>query len=319
MVKKARSITQVFSVFILCFLLTPAAFAVPETNAVRVTDVTASSFSVVWMTDVAADASVEIYADKSMQQRVTEGFVFSTPTGSAAQAGRAKGIMKVQVTGTQPATTYYARTVTTESANPLSVSYSSLQQVTTASSVALYLTRNNVAQGISNDILSFPVYVRPIEQGADPRLGDLIVLDVQGSSNSVSAFVGDGTVSPEGLLDFNNLFGADGTSLAVAGGEVIALRIYRGGNLSTLTHYRKAPQNSTAVSLANPLKGFFADINLDGNIDDADFQAFKAQYRTGPNDPAYNPDFNFISDPTGTVDIRDFGKFSKEYGRTNVQ
>jgi hypothetical protein len=322
MLIKQQSLVLSFFFFIFSLLSASSVFAVPETNAIRVTDVTASSFSLVWMTDVAADPGVEVYVDKSMQQPVTEGLVITAmPAGAnaAAQAGRTKGIMKVQVTGAQPATTYYVRTKTTDIANPDSISYSSLQEVKTASAVALYRTVNNATQAIANDLVAFPVYVRPVDQAAEPRLGDLVILEEQGSPYPVSAFVGDGALSPEGILDLNNLFGADGTSLAVAGGDVITLRIYRAGNLSTLTHYRRVPQNSTLVSVVSPLKGFFADINLDGNVDDADFQAFKIQYRTAPNDPVYNPDFNFVSDPSGTLEVRDFGKFSKEYGRTNVQ
>ena len=70
--------------FALC-ILASSAFAVPETTAVRIADVTTSSFSLVWMTDVAADPSVEVYADNSMQQRITEGIrVTALPAGSGA-------------------------------------------------------------------------------------------------------------------------------------------------------------------------------------------------------------------------------------------
>ena len=73
------------------------------------------------------------------------------------------------------------------------------------------------------------------------------------------------------------------------------------------------------VYVVEPAKGFFADINLDGKIDDADFTEFKKQYRTLPDDVSYNPDFNFVEDTEGKVDAREFSKFSKEYGRTDVK
>ncbi len=314
-----------FAFFILyvsfCILTSPV-YAVPETTAVRITDVTTSSFSVVWMTDVAANPSVEVYADSSMQQRVTEGVtitVMPAGSGKAAQAAQAKGIMKVRVSGVQPATSYYVRTVTQDPANPDSVAYSALQQVTTASVVTLYGIVNSAQQGVANDLMAFSVYIRPIDMTTEPGLGDLIILEDQGSSYPVSAFVGDGTLSPEGILDLNNLFREDGTSLNIISNEVITLRIYRAGNLSTLTHYRRTPQNTNLVSVVSPLGGFFADINLDGKVDDQDFQLFKAQYRTAPNDGTYNPDYNFVDDADGKVDVREFGKFSKEYGRTDVQ
>ncbi len=318
-----------FILFLVFFIL-PFAFcicaspvhAIPETTAVRITDVTTSSFSVVWMTDVAADPSVEVYADSSMQQRVTDGVTITPmPAGSsrAAQAAQTKGIMKVRVSGVLPATTYHVRTITKDTANPDSINYSVLQDVTTAAAVALYHTAGGAAQGLANDLVAFPLYVRPMEQTAEPRLGDLIIFEETGASYPISAFAGEGALSPEGILDMNNLFGGDGSSLAIAGGETISLRIYRAGNLSTLTHYRRTPLNSAMVSVVGLIKGFFADINLDGKVDDQDFAVFKTQYRTMPNDGTYNPDFNFVDDPDGKVDVREFGKFSKEYGRTNVQ
>lgn len=312
-----------FAFFILGLFLTTTVHAIPETTAVRITDVTTSSFSVVWMTDVAADPAVEVYADSAMQQKVTDGVTITPmPAGStnSAQAAQAKGIMKVRVSGVLPATTYHVRTITKDPANPDSVSYSTLQDVTTAFGVALYHTANNTTQGIANDLVAFPVYVRPTEQAdTAPRLGDLILFEETGASYPISAFVGDGALSPEGMLDMNNLFGGDGSSLVIEGGETISLRIYRAGNLSTLAHYRRTPQNSGVVSVVGLINGFFADINLDGKVDDQDFSAFKTQYRTMPNDGIYNPDFNFANDPDGKVNVRSFGKFSKEYGRTNAQ
>ncbi len=320
--RQQRPVTALIFLLVLFMFGATAVHAVPETNAVRVTDVTPASFSLVWMTDVAADPGVEVYSDMSMQQRVTEGLIVTPmPAGSsvAAQSARIKGIMKARVTGVHPSTTYYVRTVTKDSSNPDSISYSGLQEVRTASSVALYRTVNNAPQALSNDLMAIQVYVRPADQAAEPRLGDLILFQEQGASYPVSAFTGDGAVSPEGVIDMNNVFGTDGTSLPVIGGETIILRIYRGGNLAALSHYRRTPVNSAVVSFVGPVKGFFADINLDGKIDDLDFEAFKAQYRTLPNDVTYNPDYNFVDDPEGKVDVREFGKFSREYGRTNVQ
>lgn len=319
--KRVRSFAR-FTALCACFAMATPVLAVPETSSVRIADVTPSSFSVVWMTDMAADPSVEVYADNSLNQRIDEGItVTPMPAGSseAAQAARAKGIMKVRVSDLQPATTYHVRTVTKDPLRPDSVGYSSLQQVTTASNVDLYRLANGITQSLANDLLAFPVYIRPSDTAAKPGLGDLVVLEEQDSPYPVSAFVGDGTVSPEGVLDLNNLFGSDGSNVPVTGSERIVLRIYRAGNLSTLTHYRKTPQNSGWVSLAGPLAGFFADINLDGKVDDQDFEAFRAQYKTLPDDAIYNPDYNFVDDAADTVDVREFSTFAKEYGRTDVQ
>ena len=120
------------------------------------------------------------------------------------------------------------------------------------------------------------------------------------------------------MIDLNNLFGPDMTSLWIKGGEQAQLRFYRGGSLSTLLHYRRLPLNSGTVSVLEPVKGFFADINQDGKVDDADFAAFRNQYRTVPDDATYNPDFKFVQTPSSKIDAQDFARFAREYGRVSV-
>ncbi|WP_054696251.1 hypothetical protein [Geotalea toluenoxydans] len=168
-------------------------------------------------------------------------------------------------------------------------------------------------------MISMKVYLRPSDVEGIPGLGDLILVETQFSAYPVSAFVGAGTAAPEGVVDLNNLYGIDRTTLRIAGGEKSLLRIYRGGTLSTLLHYRRFPASDGNVTVAEPVKGFFADVNLDGRVDEEDFAEFRKQYRSLPDDVAYNPDFNFLADPAGKVDAQDFARFAKEYGRTGVQ
>lgn len=303
--------------------LAGSAFAVPETVSVRVTDVTPAAFSVVWMTDVAATPDVEVYGDAGMSNRLTDTITV-TPMPDApaevAAAARGRGVMKVRVSGLSPNTSYYVRTVTADPADPTSVAYSGVQTVTTAAAVVPYVAESDgTLRGIANDLLAMKIYIRPGDSDAVPGEGSLILLETPASPYPVSAFVGAGIVAPEGVLDLNNLFGQDLTSLFVQGGEKVEVSVYRGGTLSTLIHYRRLPANAGAVAVTEPVAGFFADINLDGKVDDEDFAAFRQQYRTQPNDPSYNPDFNFIGDPAGVIDARDFAKFAREYGRTGVQ
>ncbi len=303
-------------------LLSGHAFAVPETAGVRITDVTPTSFSVVWLTDVTADPAVEVYADNAMTSQITDRLIV-TPMPSGSQristAAKSKGIMKVRVSGLTASTAYYVRTVTKDPANPQSISYSVLLEAVTASKVMPYFSLNGSLQSFSNDLLTFKVYIRPNDADPEPALGDLIVLEQEGLFAPLSAFVGDSINAAEGILDLNNLFGPDAVSYDLLGSEKIVLRIYRAGGLSTLTHYRKAPQDMNMVNVVEPIKGFFADINLDGKVDDLDFDEFRKQYKTVPDDATYNPDFNFVEDPESKVDARDFSKFSRQYGRTNVQ
>jgi hypothetical protein len=252
------------------------------------------------------------------------GTVTLVPMPDAPQAvaatARGKGIMKVRVAGLTPNTTYYARAVTADPTDPASVAYSVLQQVTTAASVVPYRqAADGTLQGAANDLISMKVYLRPSDTDAAPGQGDLILLETLASPYPVSAFVGVGLTAPEGVLDLNNLFGTDMTSLFIMGGENTLLTVYRGGTLSTLTHYRRFPTNSGIVAVGDAVKGFFADINLDGKVDDQDFAEFRKQYRTAPDDSTYNPDYKFVESSDVKINALDFVRFAREYGRTGVQ
>ena len=141
------------------------ALAVPETMSVRVTDVTPTSFAVVWMTDVAAVPEVEIYLDAAMQEQLSEEVLLTPMADASAQvaaAAQQKGIMKIRATGLAPSTTYYARTVSKDPDAPASIGYSSLLEVTTAGIVKSY--RQASGGGLlplTNELMSFKVYIRP--------------------------------------------------------------------------------------------------------------------------------------------------------------
>lgn len=316
-------IRKAISFLIMSFVWAGSAFAVPETVSVRVTDVTTSSFAVVWLTDVAATPNLEVYSDSAMVNSLA-GMVTMVPMPDAPQdvatAARRKGIMKVRVAGLAPKTTCYVRTVTADPADPASIAYSALQQVTTAELVVPYQkAADGTLQGVVNDLISMKVYLRPSDTDAAPGQGDLVLMETIASPYPVSAFVGVGITAPEGVLDLNNMFGTDMASLFIQGGENTLLTVYRGGALSTLSHYRRFPANGGTVAVGEPAKGFFADINLDGKVDDQDFAEFRKQYRTAPDDPTYNPDYKFVEGSDVRINAQDFARFAREYGRTGVQ
>ncbi|MDD2274002.1 MAG: hypothetical protein PHP95_12430 [Desulfuromonadaceae bacterium] len=299
------------------------ALAVPETVSARITDVTTSSFSIVWMTSVAADPAVEVYADSSMSTPLSDGIII-TPMPDASQdvaaAAKARGVMKVRVSGLAAATKYFVRSVSRDPVDPASVGYSTILEITTASLVAPYaMGQDGLLQGFTNDLATMKVYIQPGEQQSAQGMGELLLLEMPSAAYPLSTFIGIGTSAPEGVIDLNNLFGQQlTTSLWAKGGENAQLRVYRGGTLATLLHYRRLPLNSGFVAAVEPVKGFYADINLDGKVDDADFEEFRKQYRTSPNDDTYNPDFKFITTPSGKIEAQDFASFAKQYGRADV-
>ena len=306
-----------------------SALAVPETVSVRVTDVSPGSFSLVWMTDVAAEPTVEVYSDAGMSEDLTDSLhVQPMPdlVPSVGEAARARGIMKVRVSGLAANTTYHVHSVTVDPQDSASVSYSSLLEVVTASQVSIdHRQADGSLTHTANDLLSGRVYIRPADVSELPGQGALLVLETDGTQAPLSAFVGSGIAGPEGLLDLNNLFDLDGVSFDLLGGENTLLRIYRGGTLSTLLHYRKFPIDNGTGAVAEAVQGFFADFNLDGAVDEADFEIFKDHYRTAADDSGFNPDMNLIPLQETAVlsgdriDARDFARFATEYGNDSVE
>jgi hypothetical protein len=325
-VKKLR---PTFLLLICSLLWAGNAMAVPETSSVRITDVTTTSFAVVWMTDVAADPAVQIFRDGSGGQEIT-GFVRQTPmpdaSAATAASAREKGLMKVRVAGLEPGVTYHVRTVTQDPQRPDSIAYSSLREVTTAMRVEPF---HRDGQGylapLANDLTTFRIYIRPSDAATMPAQGDLLLLSTPDSPYPLSSFAGEGIPAPEGVLDLNNLFGLDRRSMPILGGEHAILRIYRGGGLTTHLHYRRFPAPTGIIGVSTPLRGFFADINLDGRVDEADFAVFREQYRLRADDGGFNPDFNFVAVQEGEIeaadriDARDFAAFASQYGRTGIE
>jgi hypothetical protein len=319
---KMTCINVLAAAVLLVVLFTAPAWAVPEVSGMRITDVTTTSFSVVWMTDVAGEPNVQVYADVAKSVELSDRLTIvpmPAMNAEAAGAAREKGIMKVRVTGLKAGKSYYVRAEMRDPQNLVSVGYSPLTEVVTAQLTVPYRKESGNIKGFSNDVSEFHVYVRPEGLDSLGGLGDLVLVDVEGAACPVSAFVGDGLSAPAATLDLNNLYGTDGKSLDVLGSERFVITVYRSSMLSSLVHYRRSPVDGELVQVSEPVKGFFADLNLDRVVDEADFEMFRAQYRSVPEETKYNPDFDFVTDGTGIVDVREFSKFSQEYGRTGIE
>lgn len=306
-------------VFSISFCFPSYSYAVPELISPKVTDVTTTSFCMVWITDTDGKPSIEVYEDPEMAVSVnglrTE--IMPASGNDVIAAAKSKGIVKVRLIGLVPSRVYYARAVMSDKAAPDIKGYSPLLPINTAGEVLPYKQSEMGILSVSNGYPLFKVYVRPSETDNLGGLGDLVLVESAGSPYPVTALVGDGISPPYAFIDLNNVFGTAGTSLDLAGGERIQVTVYRKGLLSSLVHYRIMPEDS-----AGPLelqRWFFADIDIDGNVIDSDFEIFREHFRTLPDDRLYNPDYNFVQDADQSIDAREFSKFSREYGRTDVK
>jgi len=309
-----------FALTIIGLLVAPRfCLALPQTTEVDVADVTPNSFSLVWMSDRESEPSVRVYSDESLTQEITSGLTVLPMGGipsDVAGAAKSRGILKVTVTGVSASTTYYARAVTTDSQDPDGVSFSPSVSVTTQAETSNFTEVDSEPVVFANDLCTFPVYVMPGDGSLG--FGDLVMLTAEGSQTPVTAFVGAGAASPEGLIDLNNLFGPDGISLNLGDMERAKLVVYRGYVMPSLEHFRWIDEQSGYTEVKGAVRGFFVDFNLDGTVDDADFGEFAKRYRTRETDPDYNPDFDYVPDTEGVVDAREFSGFAENYGRTDV-
>jgi len=309
-----------------CLVGAATCWAVPETVGVRVTDVTPRSFCLVWMSNVAVEPDVEVYADAGMTEELTsEVRVEAFPDAGVTvhEAAAAKHIYRLRVAGLQAGHRYHVRSVSRDAADDTSIGYSALLEVVTANQVApFYANDEGTLVPLNNDLLHFGIYIRPQDQDADlAGYGDLLILEGSAFAAPLSAFSSAAVDSGSGIIDLNNLFDLSGNSAGISGGETVTLRVYRGGTLSVLYHLRQLPAANGTLALSVAQKGFnAADLNVDGKVDNSDFELFKEHYRQQADATDFNPDMNFIAiEDTGIsaadrIDLQDFGWFAGQYG-----
>lgn len=292
--------------------------ALPALTGVRVTDVTASSFAVVWMTDVEGEPSVEVFLDLQMSSSIKHGVNIIQMAGatSTKTAALGRGNIRVMVTGLQPDTLYYIRAAMPDPSDPSVISYSPLMEAVTASKTIPYKDSDGLRVSLANDLIVFSTFTQSDDQ--ENGAGELVVLEIPNSRYPLSAYVGEGVQAPEVIFDLNNLYGSDGLSADIAGGDRITLTVYKGGFAYTVLYYRRLDLNNGISAVSEPLKGYFADVNMDGSVDDGDLELFRAQYGIASSDPGFNPDFDFVQDQSGVIDVKDFSKFSIQYGRQGL-
>jgi len=114
---KRRLRIRWLSLFFLLVLPVAAYGGVPEVNHVMVTDVTTTSFSVIWAANEASTAGLEVYADENGSSQIVDAVITAHPIECGDETIKAaaedNGVMKVMVTGLEPDTTYYFMTITT--------------------------------------------------------------------------------------------------------------------------------------------------------------------------------------------------------------
>lgn len=318
MIKRAVTIAYLSAAII--HALACACSAAPSILLPQVADVTTKSISMVWLTDTNGSPSVEVFYDKEAKLPVTgiEINVLSVTSSTVRLAALESGTIKVVVNGLAPSTKYYARAVMRDDANSSSVSYSVPIELTTATKVLTVHQYGSIINGLTNGLPVFHVYVRPSE-ATKAGIGSLLIAKVDGAMYPITAYIGDGITAPGAILDLNNLYGLSGETLDLLGDDHIELVVMRNGSIDYIKHFRLVPADSGMAAPQKLLRGFFADIDIDRDVDMDDFDIFRGHFRAHADDDIFNPDYDFIEDSDLVIDARDFSRFSRQYGRTNVE
>ena len=215
---------SVIGLVLFCPALRAAGPGVSET---RVTDVTTRAFSVVWIADEPSTPDLRVFLDANGTQPAT-GAVIETEQDEAGLAA-SNGVMKATAYKLDAATPYYFQTRTASILTLETTAFPAtgpFPSVTTETRIVRTYQDGDVERLFANDVVVFASYLPGSFVAAD---GTLVILEVEGGSYPLSAFVGNGIASPRALIDLNNLF--DTTThqtKRLLGGEPMAVTQFLG-------------------------------------------------------------------------------------------
>jgi hypothetical protein len=289
------------------------------------TDVTPRAMSVVWVVSEAVlSAGVRLYTDADGQDEITDnGVVQQVLIGSDAAPNRAaqlaleNGVVKVNITGLQPDTTYYLETSAETAGGGIETSpppSSPLVEVRTA--VATVKAKPSSQEIIVNDVI---VHRAVLADGETPAEGSIVVLSAPDISDyPLTAFVGDGAAPDQALIDLNNLYGVDGLSAEVLADTRLNIRTLRGLNCIAepddheIAVNRRAPIHEefppvTQLEGSAPCfspDGFEVDHDCDGRIGTSDINIVLSRFRAAAPSCRFNAALDLNDDGrVGTGDI----------------
>lgn len=255
----ARKVLPLLILLLSVLLALPAWAVLPDVQSITVSDVTARSFSVVWLATPGSTPALRVFEAPACEVQLAGVDIEPYPTlggvADVATAASNRGVMKVRVSGLLPDTEYCFQTLTTSGGGETRTSPLAPETVRTAS-----LTRR--ADGLtpfSNDLVRFTV-----DLSTAPTSGLLLLARVDGARTPISSFIGDG-IDDDGdagtstalvLLDLNNLY-TEGSAISLdllGDGSEGMVFLELGGPMGMVpVHARVVPPDTGLSSLVDPL------------------------------------------------------------------
>ena len=288
---------------------------VPVVTDVTVTDVTTRSFCVVWASSESSWCDLNVFDDSDGLISTASAVVTPHPIKSwntaIALLAEDNGVMKVEVTGLDPDSTYYFQTVTT-SKSTSDVTYdpdaAPMLSITTEIRVVRTEMAGEDEVPFTNDLIVFDCYLL---DGVTPAEGTLLVAEVEGCDYPLSSFVGDCIPLPKAYVDLNNLFSAEiYKNLPLHGGEKLTLTKFMGIYGIESEEYF-VPESGQLAEMKSPLAVWLCrgDLNGDGDVDGSDLALFTPAYAI--------EDLQADLDDDEDVDVDDLAIFASELGSTD--
>lgn len=195
----------------------------PKPRDIIVADVTPTAFSATWTTDEASTGTLEVFLDvlgviPASGIHITQGFL-SGDDPSISDDLEALGVVRVRVSGLDPQTPYFFRTITSSTAggDPINMPDSGAlySVVTEAESFP------ETANGIAFQILD--------ENGVNPVPGSIMIIDLPGAHYPLSAVALDGYADGLAVVNASNFYNSiDGRTLPTVGGEAVQVSVFGG-------------------------------------------------------------------------------------------
>lgn len=249
----------VLAAVFICMITTTAHSALTMAN-IHVTDVTPSSFSMIWQASESASPDIRIYGDAAGLVELTSRFEvtpFPLTAGDPATVTeynqdqhktvframlQAKGLMKIRVEGLQPGTTYYCKVYSVGSTETVAWPETGLSSVITPAETGF----------VAEDRQLIITVNQP-----DPE-GWLVIAEHADTGYGVSSYIGDGAATVSAVLNLANLFTSGGSNWQPAAGEQdIVITVLGGDEVSfTQTVAVSFTGNFSVASITPHLVGF---------------------------------------------------------------
>jgi len=231
---------MLFMLVVFIAILIPFDAKAVSGSDVFVTDVTPTSFTVVWsIPGLSRSGEIEVYPDPrgeastKLTNLTTEIQFTESGDASLAALALANGLMRVRVSGLQPDTAYFFKTRTM------------LEDF----SYAWFPAAGNALLGVKTQKISKTVsaesYGKSVNQtdGVTPASGSIMLMAVQDSPYPVSTMIGDGPVADLGIVNASNYYAIDGKNRELSGGMPLAVTVL-GGVQGRYTGSAVTPENN---------------------------------------------------------------------------